>query len=133
MDKRGCKSSARRGAWRTRLATAALAAGLCGAGGSAQAADVYWSVGVQSPAVVVGAANWATPPVYAVPAPVVAYPQQPRLVAPPPPAYQLGWAPPGYRHHHHHHHWRDDDGWRDGPRFAPQGNWRPEGHGHGWR
>ena len=132
MDKLGGKRSVGRGTWRAGLAMAALAAGLSWACGSAQAADVYWSVGVQSPGVVVGAANWAPPPVYAVPAPVVVY-QQPRLQPPPPPVYQLGWAPPGPRHHHHHEHWRDDGDWREGPRFAPQGNWRPEGRGHGWR
>ena len=130
MDKLGGRSSVARRAWRAGLVMAALAAGLAGAYGSAQAADVYWSVGVQSPGVVVGAANWAQPqPVYAVPAPVVVY-QQPRL--PPPPVYQLGWAPPGHRHHHHEH-WRDGGDWREGPRFAPQGHWRPEGREHGWR
>jgi len=121
MEQLGFKSSAGRAAWRTGLAMAALAVGLTWACGAAQAADVYWSVGVQSPGMMVGVANWAPPPpVYAVPAPVVVY-QQPRLLPPPPPVYQLGWAPPGHRHHHHHH-WRDDDGWRDAPRFAPQGN-----------
>lgn len=129
MDKLDGIATVGRRAWRAGLATAALAAGLNGACGAAQAGEVYWSLGVQSPGVVLSTGNWA-PPVYAVPAPVVVYPQ-PRMLPPPPPVYQLGWVPPGHRHHHHH--WRDDDDWRGGPGFESRGGWRHEGRGHGWR
>lgn len=88
-----------------------------GAAFQARAADVYWSVGVQSgpaPAVVV-----PSRPVY--PPPRVVY------APPPPPAPAVVVVSPGYavppsrwdgpqdrrygqpnHHHHRHHHWRDD-------------------------
>lgn len=86
---------------------AALAAGgwVLSAGMSqAQARDVYWSVGVQSPGVQVGVSNAPPPvyvqrprPVYVQPAPVVVYPGyrhvRPVLMAPAPVYYQESYAP----------------------------------------
>ena len=114
------------GAW-------ALSAGMS----PAQARDVYWSVGVNSPGVQVGVSNGPPiyvqhpRPVYVQPAPVVVYPgygngyrsgygygyERPRYVAPPPVYYpqparvvyidRYG-APIGRGHGDRH--WRGDDG-----------------------
>ncbi len=76
---------------------------------NAQASDVYWSIGVQSPGAVVTLAN-APRVVYASPVMVV-----------PAPMYHTGW-PPGHRKHwkKHHRRWDDDDhrhgGYRDSGR-----------------
>lgn len=83
------------------LAAAAVVA-LSGAG-VAQAADVYWSIGVHQPGVQVGVSN-APPRVVYGPPPVVVYG---------PPVYRAGWAPPGHGKHWHkhrdrHHGWDDD-------------------------
>lgn len=84
--------------------------------------DVYWSVGVGAPGVVVGASN--TPPAVVYPAPRVIYPapqvvyQQPYpvVVYPPQPVYRAGWMPPGHRwddrgrkHGHDKHDRHGDD------------------------
>lgn len=94
--------------WKNPIRTVAVAlAVMAAAMGTAQAANISWSVGVQAgPPVVYG------PPVYATPAPVYVAPPPPRYYqAPPqviyaPPAVM--WAPPPpprgwYRHHHHGH------------------------------
>lgn len=122
MPSRGRRSSP---SW---LAAPALAMGLALAAASAQAGDVYWSLGMQAPGMVLGASNAA--PVYVAPSPVVVYPA-PRVVYPapqvvvPPPVYGLGWMPPGqYKHRWKHHgdDWREE-GWRG------RGGW---GHGRRW-
>ncbi len=92
--------------------------------GQAQAADVYWSIGVQSPGVVVGAANM--PPVM----------YGPPVVVVPGPYYRVG-PPPGHwrkhKHHRHEHRWhgdrydnRYDRRHDDGRRYDDDGR-------HGWR
>lgn len=104
--------------------------------------NVYWSIGVTSPGVAVGASNaypvYAAPaPVYAAPAPVYVQPRpvyvQPQPAYGPPPVYYNYGEPvvvrppvvvapplPAYpigwaprgRFHHHHHHHRRDSDWR---------------------
>lgn len=95
----------------------------------AQASGVYWSVGVQSPGVVMGWGN--TPGVVVAQPPVWAYgPPPPAVLYPAQPVYRAGWAPAGgyymarpaypgpygweergergereWRHHHHHPRW----------------------------
>ncbi|GAA4419816.1 hypothetical protein [Acidovorax lacteus] len=106
------------------LAAAAVGAAALLAAGAAQARDVHWSIGINSPGVAVGVGNGY--PVYVAPAPVYV-PPRPVYYAPPPPVY---YAPPrpiyysappvvvqpyGYyerpyrhhRHHRHHKHWDD--------------------------
>ncbi len=61
------------------LAAAGVALALAMGAGPAQARDVYWSVGVNSPGVAVGVSNGGYP-VYVAPAPVY-YPPPPRPVA----------------------------------------------------
>ena len=87
-----------------------LGLGLGLAASGAQAGDVYWSLGMQSPGVVIGASNAV--PMYVAPAPVVVYPA-PRVMAAP--VYGSAWAPPGYyKREHHKHHWKHDhDRWDD--------------------
>ncbi|MDD2728806.1 hypothetical protein [Malikia sp.] len=100
-----------------------LGLGLALGAAGAQAGDVYWSLGMQSPGVVIGASNAA--PVYVAPAPVVVYPA-PRVMAPP--VYGAAWAPPGhYQRKHHKHHWKHDHhGWEG------RGGWDDDGRrGHG--
>lgn len=109
----------RAGRWCAALAVAAAA--LTGTAANARQ-DVYWSVGVGTPGVVVGASN--TPPVV-YPAPRVIYPapqvvyQQPYpVVVYPQPGYRAGWVPPGHRwddrgHKHGHKHGRRGDDDRD--------------------
>ncbi len=101
----------------SRFPALALGLGLGLGVASAQAADVYWSLGMQAPGVVVGASNAA--PMYLAPAPVVVYPA-PRLMAPP--VYGSAWAPPGhYKRKHHKRHWKHGhDDWDGGGH-----------HGHG--
>ena len=101
-------------AWAVALALAAL-------GSSAQARDVYWSVGIDAaPGVSVGVGNYR--PVYVAPAPVYIAPA-PIYVAPrpiyvqPQPVYYVQPAPvyygayyghtgkrKGWHKKHHHHH-----------------------------
>jgi hypothetical protein len=102
-------------------AAAGVALTLAVGAAPAQARDVYWSVGVNSPGVTVGASNgypmYSAPPVYVAPAPVYYAPPPPRPVyyAPPAPVY---YAPPppvvyrGYGHRHHHHHGHGDRWYR---------------------
>jgi len=122
------------------LATAAtLGFAALGASASAQAGDVYWSVGVSQPGVQVGVSN--APPVVYHPAPVVMYPQPHVVYAPPPPPprviyrpapvyhappqvvyvpqpyyTQAGWVYPGQRRGWYKHH-------------GPQGGWDRDGRG----
>lgn len=105
--------------WRPHAAVAVLATALLAAAGSAQArSDVYWSVGVNAPGMVIGVGSvppavvYATPPVYYAPAPV--------YYAPPPVVY----APPVWRgHHRKHKHYAP-------PRGHHYGHGHP-GRGHG--
>ena len=94
-----------------------LGLGLALGAAGAQAGNVYWSLGMQSPGVVIGASNAA--PMYVAPVPVVVYPA-PRVMAPP--VYGSAWAPPGhYKRKHHKRHWQHGhDRWDDDGR-----------HGHG--
>lgn len=91
--------------------------------GAAQARDVNWSIGVNSPGVSVGVSNGygypvyvAPPPVYVAPRPIYYAPPPPRVYYAPPPA--VYYAPPpghyyreGHRGHRHHRHHGDRD-WR---------------------
>ena len=92
-----------------------LGLGLAWGAAGAQAGDVYWSLGMQTPGVVIGASNAA--PMYVAPAPVVVYPA-PRVMVQP--VYGAAWAPPGHyphRHHRHQRHWQHGhDDWNDGGR-----------------
>ncbi|AVP58093.1 hypothetical protein [Pulveribacter suum] len=95
---------------------------LAGTGAAHARSDVYWSVGVGVPGVVVGAGN-AAPVYYTPPAPVYYAPPPPVYYAPPPPVYQsprpVYYAPPvmvaprpywrGHGYHGHHGGRRD---WR---------------------
>lgn len=134
-------------AWRRARAIglAALAASVWALGTSAahargnQDQDVYWSIGVSSPGVVVGVSNAPPPrPVVVQPRPVVIhqpapvvihqpYPYvRPVVVHPHPVAYP-GWGHGPrwddryerrrWKHHHRHHdRWDDDDDRRGGRR-----------------
>ncbi len=111
---------------RARRAVGCVAAGMMGllwSAQSAQANDVYWSIGVHQPGVSVGVSN--APQVIVQPAPRVIY-APPRVVygAPPvvvypQPLYRTQWAPPGHsKHWHkgrhgHRHDWDDRHDRRD--------------------
>jgi hypothetical protein len=120
------------------LTLATLAAGawaLSAMGSQAHArSDVHWSIGVNTPGVVVGVSNappvyYAPPPVYYAPPPVyyaprpIYYAPRPIYYGPPPvyyaprPVYRSGWGPAprweGRRHGHRHDR---DDGRYDGRR-----------------
>ena len=102
------------------VATGVLALAALGVAGTAQAQDVYWSVGLSSPGVHVGVAS--APPVVVRPAYQPVYVQQSPVYAVPPavgalrpvpvygvpqPSVQAGWQPPGRAwgwHHRHGHH-----------------------------
>ena len=102
------------------VAAAGVALAALTGAAAAQASDVYWSVGVAAPGVVVGAGNGysvytAPPPRYYAPPPQAYYaPPAPVYYAPPPPVY---YAPPpvyyppqgyrDYRGHGRHPHRRD--------------------------
>jgi hypothetical protein len=89
------------------LTLATLAAGawaLSAMGSQAHArSDVHWSIGVNTPGVVVGVSN--APPVYYAPPPV--YYAPPPVYYAPRPIYRSGWGPAprweGRRHGHHRH------------------------------
>lgn len=100
-------------------AAAGVALALFAAAGSAQArSDVNWSIGLNSPGVVVGVGNGYpvyAAPVYSAPAPVYYAPRPvyraapPVYYAPPAPVYYAPPPPPayyyrgGYGHGHRHH------------------------------
>ena len=101
------------------LGSAALALVLVSVTSTAQAQDVYWSLGMSSPGVQLGMSN-APPmmvqpmypvirqpqPVYVMPAPVV-YVQGPPVYRVQPPYAQVGWQQPVYgwgRRHGHGRH-----------------------------
>ncbi len=113
--------------WARGLSIATLAAGawaLSSLGSPARAhGDVHWSIGVNTPGVVVGVSNaprvvygpprvvyapppvvYGPPPVYYAPRPIY-YAPPPVYYAPPRPVYRSGWAPaprwhgPPPRHH----------------------------------
>lgn len=124
--------------FRSCWAVAGVALALLAGAGAAQArSDVYWSVGVGVPGVVVGASNapsyssyssysyYTPPPVYYTPPPPpVYYTSPPVYYAPPPPVY---YTPrPSYHHRPPAHHWRGE--YRGGrPGGEHQGghrNWR---------
>jgi len=96
------------------FAAALIALGTAAAG-SAQAADVHWSVGINLPQVGTVISNapvyHAPRPVYGYPAPVVVYQPAPAVVYRPVPVY----APRYY-----------------GPAVIRSG-WVPPRHGHGWK
>lgn len=104
------------------------------AAGSANAGDVYWSVGISSPGVGTVISNAPPAPVYMAPAPVV-YAPPPVVYAPPPrviyrpvpvytaprvvyqpvPVVVRGGGHGYYRHHRHHRH-HHHDGYHTGGR-----------------
>lgn len=99
----------------------AWVAGLCalGVAGMAQARDLNWSIGIDSPGVSVGVSNHRPMVVY--PQPVYVHPQpvyqvrpmpgyvQPVVVYPYPPVVVYG--PPGYKHKHRHGHRHGNERW----------------------
>ncbi|MDD2547467.1 MAG: hypothetical protein PHI55_14465 [Burkholderiaceae bacterium] len=122
-------------------ATAGVALALLAGSSAAQARDVYWSVGVNSPGVSVGFANGypvvvANAPVYGVPAPAY-YAPPPVAYAPPRPVYYgapvaYAPAPPAYYdrggHHGHRHH---GHGGGYGERGYDERGYGDRGHGRG--
>ena len=104
-------------------AAAGVTLALLTGAGAAQARDVNWSIGVNSPGVSVGVSNGygypvyvAPPPVYVAPRPIYYAPPPPRVYYAPPPAVYYA-PPPGYYyreghrgHRHHRHHGGRD--WR---------------------
>ena len=102
------------------LAAAGVALALAVGAAPAQARDVYWSVGVNSPGVAVGVSNGGYP-VYVAPAPVYyAPPPPPRPVYYTAPAPVYYAPPPGHyyrEHRHHRHHHRGHRGHRDYDRW----------------
>jgi len=104
-------------AWRAPRAWVGLAGVVAAlsAAGTAQANDVYWSIGIHQPGVHVGVSNAPPAPVVVYPAPHVIH-VPPRVVYGPPPVvvyphpvYRTGWAPPGHAKHWHKHGYRYDD------------------------
>lgn len=107
------------------LTATVLAAGSLGAAGTAQARDVYWSVGVGGPGVSVGFGNTppvspvyvAPQPVFVTPPPVVVRPPRrpvhvmpaPVYYTPPPVVYHPGHRYPGYAGGYYHGRYDDDD------------------------
>jgi hypothetical protein len=109
-------------------AAAGMGLALLGASGAAQARDVYWSVGVNSPGVSVGVGAgpgvvYAPPPTFVVPPPPPVYytPPAPVYYGPPPVAYvpprPVYYAPPpavygGYGYYNRPPHWHRGGYWR---------------------
>jgi len=105
-------------------AAAGVALALLAGAGTAQARDVYWSVGVNSPGVALGVSNGGYPvyvapaPVYVAPQPIYYQPPPPVYYAPPRPVYYAPSTyyaqPPGFyyrdRGHRHGHRGRGDWG-----------------------
>jgi hypothetical protein len=99
-------SSGPSGAWSRALVALALGAA---AVGSAQANDVYWSIGVHSPGVSIGVGNGGA---VIRSSPLIVYPQAPVVIYPQA-VYPVGW-PPGRGHWKHRHHDRDGRWEREG-------------------
>lgn len=110
-------SALARGLTITVLAAGAWALSAMGSQAHARS-DVHWSIGVNSPGVVVGVSNappvyYGPPPVYYAPQPIY-YAPRPVYYGPPPvyyaprPVYRSGWGPAprweGHRHGHRHGH-----------------------------
>jgi hypothetical protein len=99
--------------WR-KSSRALLALALGGAAmGTAQANDVYWSIGVHSPGVTIGVSNGGA---VVRTSPLIVYPQVPVVVYPQP-VYHAGW-PPAHGHWKHRHHgkhagWEREDRWNE--------------------
>ena len=112
--------------FRSRWAMAAVTLALLAGAGAAQArSDVYWSVGVGVPGVVVGASNgpsysYYPPPVYYTPPPPVYY--APPVYRAPAPVY---YAPPPVYYAPRPHHYRP-------PVHHGRGNHHGGGH-RNWR
>ena len=82
-------------------AAAGVALALLTGAGAAQARDVNWSIGVNSPGVSVGVSNGygypvyvAPPPVYVAPRPIYYAPPPPRVYSAPPPAVRAAESAP---------------------------------------
>jgi len=110
---------------RAGLMAAGAAVAIAMSAGTAQARDVNWSVGINSPGVSVGVGNGY--PVYVAPQPIY-YAPPPVYYSPPRPVY---YAPPAYyapghyyRDGHRNRYDRDD-------RHHRHGGYRGRGHGHG--
>ena len=105
--------------WRARVAGAALAFVALAGAGAAQARDVVWSVGVQSPGISVGVAN--APPVYVASGPVYYAPPPPVYYAPRP-VYQAApvYVVPSHRGYYGRRYYRD----------PPRHYDKHRGHGH---
>lgn len=99
------------------------------AAGSANAGDVYWSVGISSPGIGTVISNAPPAPVYVAPAPVIYAPQPvvytppprviyrpvpvyaaPRVVYQPVPVVVRGHGHGHYKHRHHRQHHRHHGG-----------------------
>lgn len=117
-----------------RMALAGAAVALAGFTGTAQARDVYWSVGINSPGVSVGVAPSA--PYYSYGQPVYVAPPPPVYVQPrgiyyaPPPAYvaprPIYYAPPAY-YGPPRPAFYGGGGWRGGYRGQPHYGHGPHG------
>ncbi|AVS62599.1 hypothetical protein C8241_13660 [Paracidovorax avenae] len=110
-------------------AAAGVGLALLAASGAAQARDVYWSIGVNSPGVSVGVGAgpgviYSPPVTYVAPPPVYYSPPAPVYYAPPPVAYMppprpVYYAPPpppvvygGYGYYNRPPHWHRGGYWR---------------------
>lgn len=103
------------------MAATALLIGVAAYSGSARADNVYWSIGLGSPGVVIGMTNARPLPIfvqpqlyYVQPAPVfvhptVVYPQPAPVYLQPRPVYQQGWVVQGRPHGKGHKHDRRHD------------------------
>lgn len=102
----------------SRILAAAGALALAAVATTAQARDVYWSVGIHAaPGVAVGLGNvpvYAPQPVYVAPQPVYVAPRPVYVTAPP--VYYVQPAPVyyGYGHKHKHKHHHSGRGWHKG-------------------
>ena len=116
---------------RSLLAMGTVALMSLGTVGTAAAADVYWSVGVQGPGVITQVGNRPPPPQVVVVHPGTIYAPAPPHYRPPQSAYHYGPPQvvvyPQYQEHRPHGHWRDRR--RDEERH---GHGRFDAHGGRW-
>lgn len=110
------------------MAAGALALAALAGTQTAAAADVYWSVGVSGPGVMVIGNRPPPPPVVVVQQPEI-YAPAPHYYRPPQPVYypQPVVVYPGRPPHHHHDRWDDRGDGRWGGR--DDGRWERHGHG----